>query len=215
MAYPDDDQFEDHEIQAVTVLESGGWEIRFDDALCFAVPADSPVEPTAGMTARMYGTGLGSRVRGLFLGGQEVYYRTKTEDDEQFEIDLYGADAADMLSRWDDGRTIHTIEMGGIGPGYEQAIQVTAMEILRHLLEAKYDPDLWEDKDVWARNRDAISGAVTPAIEGLGLSGAQWGAALNLATALYMRGPRQCLKEVPNDRHTIVSKDFPTAAAPA
>lgn len=209
MEYPKDDKFEDCEINGVTAYDGGGWEIRHGQALCFFVPPESPVEPKIGMTARFYGNGMGFSVRGLFLDGIEVFYRTESEEKEHNEIQMYGADAADMLRKWDAGDTVHTIEMGGLGPGYEQALQIAMFEILRFLLAEKPDPSLWEDSDIWREWRDKLYDLET--LKGLGLSGAQAGAALSLATGLYMRGPRTCLKEVLDSRHTMVSKHFPQA----
>ena len=36
-----------------------------------------------------------------------------------------------LLAAWDRGETIWSIELGGLGPGYEQAIQVCAVELAR------------------------------------------------------------------------------------
>lgn len=40
-------------------------------------------------------------------------------------------DAREQLRQWDGGGAIWSIEIGGLGPGYEQAIQVLAIEIVR------------------------------------------------------------------------------------
>src|SRR5271166_5092790 len=40
-------------------------------------------------------------------------------------------DAKEQLRRWDNGDSIWSIEMGGFGPGYEQALQICAIEIVR------------------------------------------------------------------------------------
>jgi len=123
--YPNDEQFEETTVAKVRD-EGKGWSIERADGWSFYVPAPSPVVPTEGMTARFYGKGIGFTVRGLFLDGQKVFYRTEAEDKEKHEIDTYGADAADWLKRWDDGGTCWSIEMGGFGPGYEQCIHITA-----------------------------------------------------------------------------------------
>ena len=39
--------------------------------------------------------------------------------------------AAELVAAWDRGDLVPTIEMGGLGPGYEQAIQVLMIELLR------------------------------------------------------------------------------------
>jgi len=140
--------------------------------------------------------------------------RSEMEDYMNYEqeIELYGADAADWLKRWDEGKTVWSIEMGGLGPGYEQCIHITAAEILRHLLDRKYDPATWEDKDTWKRDRDEIEeyGYSNERINKLGLSGAQWGAALNLSAMFYRNGPIAVMKdERVKDRHIQVSSTFP------
>lgn len=211
-----DNQFEDVKIASVEGSRDKGWRLNREDGWTFHIDKDSPVEPAAGMTARLYGKGIGYSFRGVFLDGQKVFYRTATEDEEHRDIEMYGADAADWLARWDAGRGVWSIEMGGMGPGYEQCIQITAAEVLRHLLDAKYDPSLWQDSDVWKRDRDAIekAGFANERIEALGLSGAQWGAAVSLATKLYMDGPRKIMAEPSiKDRHIQVSRTFPSLAA--
>lgn len=215
--YPEnDDQFEDVTIELVSDEGPAGWSIKRSDGWSFFVDReDAPVEPKVGMSARFYGQGIGARVRGLFLDGQKVFYRTEAEDQERHEIELYGADAADWLARWDAGRPVWTIEMGGLGPGYEQAIQVTVAELLRTMLAGCYDHSQWSDKEAWQRDLEAIEKAAyeNGIISQLGLSGAQFVAAMNVATHLFMHGPRKVMTdERVKDRHIQVSKNFPVAA---
>lgn len=208
--YPGNDRdYREAPIESVDTngIGSGGWWL--------GLPADCPVKPVAGQIARFYPKGLGYPIRGLFIDGVRIWYRTDAEDKEYRENQMYGKDAADMLRKWDAGETVHTIEMGGLGPGYEQALQIAAMEMLRYWVTEKPDHDFWKDEGVWKRDRDAMDKAVTPKLGPLGLSGAQFGAAVTLSSSLYMRGPRQCLSEVPKDRHTMISNHFPTLAAPA
>lgn len=215
MTYPTDTQFEDVKIKAVDGNSKDGWSLTRDDGWGFFVAPDSPIEPKAGMTARIYGKGIGSRFRGVYLDGRKVFYRTEADDDEHHEIELYGKDAADWLSRWDANKGVWSIEMGGLGPGYEQCIQITAAEVLRHLLDAKYDSSLWQDKAAWAADRKKIEhyGFSNAVVEKLGLSGAQWGAAVSLATKLYMDGPRKIMNEPSiKERHIQVQRTFPQAA---
>lgn len=211
-----DKQYEDSKIMNVEPSSDGGWFITRDEGWGFFVPADSPIEPKVGMTARFYGKGIGFPVRGLFLDEQKVYYFTEKDYAEKQEIDMYGASPADWLERWDSGKSCWTIEMGGLGPSYEQCIHITMAEILRHLIEKKYDWKAWEDKAKWQRDRDEIEkvGFEHPVIKGLGgISGAQWGAAMNLATRFYRDGPRGVLNdELVKDRKIQVQKHFPQAA---
>lgn len=213
--YPNDEQFKETTITNVRDEGEGYWSIQLSSGWHFIVPATSPVEPKEGMVARFYGKGIGFAVRGLFLDGQKVFYRTEAEDNEKYEIDTYGADAADWLKRWDEGRVCWSIEMGGLGPGYEQCIHITAAEILRHLLERKYEPETWDhEPETWNHDRKEIEDAVfaNRKISAIGISGSQWGAAMNLASQFYRRGPRAVMTDDRvKDRHIQVQRTFPVA----
>ena len=132
---------------------------------------------------------------------------------EQEIADNYGRDAAEWLRRWDAGETVWTISMGGLGPGYEQCIQVTVAEMVRCMLDLKMDHSKWTDSEAWKvdQKRSDEGIARNPEVTKLGLSGAQFGAAMSLATALYMRGPATIMREPEvKDRHIMVSKNFPS-----
>lgn len=135
-----------------------------------------------------------------------------TEDEAK---EFYGADATEWLKRWDEGKIVHTIEMGGLGPGYEQCIHVTCAEIVRVMLDKKYDASKWlkayDDLATWRTDREEIDKLVmtVPVVKDLGLSGAQWGAALNVATHLYMHGPAKMLSDDRvKDRHIQVQNNM-------
>jgi hypothetical protein len=214
MTFPaDDSQFKDNVIESVSrdgesyTITCDGWSLWCGK--------DCPIEPKAGQIARQYGRGIGSTVRGLFIDGAKIWYRSEAEQAEYQEIEMYGADAADWLARWDAGKGVWSIEMGGIGPGYEQCIQIVAAEVLRYLIDNKVDCATQYEGDAWKDLSEKINKALwaNPAIEALGLSGAQAGAAKSLATKLYKDGPRGVMNTVEiKDRHIQVSKNFPRAA---
>ena len=214
--YPENDkQFVEYVVTGVEARKDGTFVINCDGWSLWCGD-DCKIEPKVRQTARLYGKGLGAVVRGLFVGDVKYWYRTESEQAEYHEITMYGADAADWLSRWDAGKSVWSIEMGGLGPGYEQCIQMTAAEVLRWLLTNKTDADLWKDKDVWKQTRDAIDKSLwaNPTIDKLGLSGAQAGAAVSLATALYRQGPRKIMNDPKvKDRHIQVQRDFPGMVA--
>jgi hypothetical protein len=208
-----DKEFQDHQIASVEQQSDGTYAIGFDGGLILWCGKDCPVVPEVGQPVRLYGKGLGARVRGLIINGATVWYRTEAEDKEHSEIEMYGADAADWLDRWDAGKGVWSIEMGGLGPGYEQCIHITAAELLRWIIQQKPGKDQFGDE--WRAFREAMETAAfaNTTIEKLGLSGAQFGAAVNLACQLYQRGPRAIMKdERVKDRHIQVSKNFPAAA---
>lgn len=208
MTYPEnDDQF--REVKIVEVDQKRGW-MKFDDGFSFGIPADGLAAPAVGMTARLYGKGIGFKVRGLFLDGEKVYYRTEDEDRDHFDAMIFGKDSKEWLAKWDKGETVWSVEMGGLGPGYEQIIQIIAAEILRVFLDKKYDYTLWVDNTVWKLNRNEMESIVTPIIESLCCTGAQFAGAMNIATKLYRFGPIKSFTDPTiKDRLIQVSKQFP------
>jgi hypothetical protein len=213
----DDDSFEECVIKSVTAHEKeGGWSIERDDGFSFFVPKDSPVAPAVGMTARFYGRGIGYAVRGLYLDGREVFYRTVDEDEAKNRADTYCLTAADLIARWDSGQSIWSIELGGMGPGYEQAIQVAAIEMAREGLDVPLEGDREEFyRGGW---EEVCNRALTRCDESLGgLSGAMYGAAKWLAFKwVHGGGPAVLmdnLKKQDKDgsRSIQVSKSWPRA----
>lgn len=109
----------------------------------------------------------------------------------------------ELLTQWDTGDSIWSIEMGGIGPGYEQAIQVLAVEIMRdhhHLpLPTGEAQRTWADATI-ARIDEHIGG----------FSGAQVEAAKHIAYKFMKEGPSKAMETCPEDRKILVSNFFPT-----
>lgn len=205
-----DADFEETTLKTVTPEKSGGWSIQRDDGWSFFVPEGSP-EPKPGMTARFYGKGLGYAVRGLLLDGQCAFYRTAEDYERHDKEQRYGKDCADLLARWDAGKSVWSIELGGIGPGYEQAIQITGFEFLRAMLSVAPDAARWkDDTEAWKADRAAVEAIAGPVVEPLGLSGAQWGAGLNMAAVFYKNGPVAAMEMVDSDRRIQVSKSLPS-----
>ena len=115
----------------------------------------------------------------------------------------------EWVEAWERGQSVWSIEMGGLGPGYEQAIQITAFRIARHLLDASYtEADFAEDK--WPETRERLY-AID--VSDLGLSGAQFGAACNLALCVYRRGRDALSEDEVKDRRIQVSTRWPGATA--
>jgi hypothetical protein len=216
MQYPAGDKdFKDYTIEKVERQEDGTYAITCDGWTLWC-GKECTTAPLVGQTVREYGKGAGYPVRGLFIDGKKVWYRDEAEQKEHHQIEMYGADAADWLRRWDAGKGVWSIEMGGLGPGYEQCIHITCAEILRWLLEHKPEASKWSDKQAWNTDRDRIQeySFKNPVIKALGLSGAQWGAALELACQFYNRGPRAVMNDDGvKDRHIQVQKHFPGSVA--
>jgi hypothetical protein len=206
-----DDQFQDSMIAKVVRTQSGAWEITQDSGWSLMLDADSPVEPREGASLRLYGKGIGYPFRGVFVDGRKAFYRNEAEQDRHQDVQNYGADAAEYVRRWDEQGRVWSIEMGGLGPGYEQALQLAMVEVLRHLVATKPDSSVWAvSSDAWRAQIDSMHEPMMPILDPLGLSGAQWGAACALAGKIYADGPIAVLKAAKPDRKIQVSRRFPT-----
>jgi hypothetical protein len=124
----------------------------------------------------------------------------------------------EMLILWDSGSTVWTLERGGLGPGYEQALQVCMIEICRAALKM---PRL--DKETkgaywkrFGRMCDRVVHEISDAC--CGFSGAQVGAARDLAFRFVVSGIKRTFasykKQRPADydnSHIMISKHWPKA----
>ena len=119
--------------------------------------------------------------------------------------------ALDALARWDKGRSSASsviIMECLLGPGYEQAIQVLVFELIRDEGPPKPLPSA-DDKDAyWNWGNTTISRIDETCC---GFSGAQVGAARNLAYRAIRDGWGKMLESAPKDRLIQVSKHFPHA----
>jgi hypothetical protein len=117
--------------------------------------------------------------------------------------------AAEALERWDKGQTVFTIEMGGLGPGYEQAIQVLVFEIIRDNLAASM-PDESDKEKLKSFYSSFGESTVTRIDEKMGgYSGAMVGAAKQIAYRALRDGWQKTLDSVPKDRLIQVSNHVP------
>lgn len=121
-----------------------------------------------------------------------------------------GEGCAEALSKWDAGDPVWSVEMGGIGPGYEQAIQLMAFEILRSLLKRQPDPATWKTLEGWRDERDLLMAELASVTDKIGPSGAQWGAACNIGAVFYQQGYEAGLEMAPKDRRILCRKHSPS-----
>lgn len=114
-----------------------------------------------------------------------------------------------LIKEWDAGEIVWTMEMGGMGPGYEQAIQITTFELLRFLLKKKVKKEE-KFKEVCLRWEKEIDEETTRLNNkwDIGLSGAQAGAAQGLAIRYRFYGHEAMLRKVSQDRKIMVNKTF-------
>lgn len=118
-------------------------------------------------------------------------------------LEVETATPKDIVAAWDTGESIWSIEMGGIGPGYEQAIQLLMVELLRDNADTPLpDPkskqaDIWGDPTVHRLNLTC------------GFSGAQVGAARQIAYRILRDGYAAMVNSIPDGRKILVSNHWP------
>lgn len=120
--------------------------------------------------------------------------------------DAAGMTVKDLVQTWDHDGVVQSVEMGGIGPGYEQVIQIIAMELLRDYA-GKTLPDE-EDNDGWSEWGEST----LTRLEYLHPSGAQVASAMNLAARILRIGYGAAIEEIKaidSTRLIFVSKHFP------
>ena len=121
----------------------------------------------------------------------------------------------DAVKAWDTGEIVCSGEMGGMGPGYEQSIQICIFECLRWLVENEPDTEGWDTGDGnWPDTRDALyklTGEVGTE-KNLGLSGAQGGSVVSAATMFYQHGYAEALDKADRDRRIQVNNGWVRAA---
>jgi hypothetical protein len=208
----------DTEFRDLVIEEVKDDSIRFNDGWSIFLPSNIEFTITSGMSARQYGKGIGYSVRGLFIEGKKIWYRTEAEDEIHQSEQLYGKNASEWLERWDSGRSVWSLEMGGLGPGYEQCIQITAAEVVRICLARNYDHCKWGVEANWKADRADMDDQLklVKGWDALGLSGAQYGGAISLGTHIYRQGPIAVFGGKENESRKIqVSKNFPHIEAVA
>ena len=112
----------------------------------------------------------------------------------------------EAVEDWKTGETVWTAELGGLGPGYEQAIQILLWELCADHLDEPLPPnDMYGDwgKETISRLDEAC----------LGFSGAQVGAAKSTAWKFLKYGYKEMMDKLDKERHIQASKGFPRVEA--
>lgn len=107
------------------------------------------------------------------------------------------------VESFDNGEEVKTVIMGGITNGYEVAIQELAIEIMRTLALIKVPK---EDEGVSLTVSVACDEAVDLLDKKYGFSGAQVGAAKNIATIYWRKTPSVALAQMESiDNNRIIT----------
>lgn len=114
----------------------------------------------------------------------------------------------EALIRWDNNDIVWTVERGGIGPGYEQVIQIGVFELCKDIYNNKIIP--LNNKKMNKFFDDELNKTMSREPKLTGLSGAQAGALKHLAYRFLVDGYKQTLKsaEKAKAKLIMVQKDF-------
>ena len=123
----------------------------------------------------------------------------------EVEYNLHPQSLNEAIEWWDGEKSLFSVSMGGLGPGYEQALQIAGMELIRGFKDKDIDWDnienLGDEMNNYMWGNDEI--------KKLRLSGAQAGAAKNMACVFIKNGWEKGLEMATDDRHIQISKNFP------
>jgi hypothetical protein len=203
LAWMADPEKSDFIVENVRTSERG-YEVAFDGCRVIWLDKTYGIVPEEGDELTVIGKMFGG-VRGLVFNEKLAFYRTPAEQVEHDANLTYGADAAEWLGRWDDSIGVWTIKVGGLSAGYDQCINIMVAEVVRALIEINPDKTDEALKTVKPVLEEAIAGTERL----LGMSGAQYGAALSLGFQIWLHGPRKVMEMYPGDRHTQASKGYP------
>jgi len=122
--------------------------------------------------------------------------------------------ALEALINFESGQPVHVIDLGGMGPGYEQAIWNAIFMMIKdrdkdgiaHWTDKEGDNTIWARKGKHGRVCDEDGQRVW---KGLHLSGAQADQAITTVMQVLTYGWRTMMEKVPEGRSIMVSIDFP------
>ena len=118
------------------------------------------------------------------------------------------------VEKWKRGSIVLSAELGGIGPGYEQAIQVLLWEIMaRWPFDELPEPVGSHLPPAYADHVERVVNELNDAC--CGFSGAQVGAAKSTAWQFMKYGYADMMAKLDRDRIITVSKRFPHVPAKA
>jgi hypothetical protein len=118
-------------------------------------------------------------------------------------------DTKAVVKKWSEGGLVWTAELGGMGPGYEQAIQILLFEILARwpdhpkveLTKENYHPEYIKHVDLVVKDLESRI---------YSYSGAQVAAAKNTAYQFLIYGYDHMMDKLDLDRKIMVSRKFPS-----
>jgi hypothetical protein len=115
----------------------------------------------------------------------------------------------EAIKNWKTGIPIWSADLGGLGPGYEQCIQILLWEIVSRWTGGPFTnvPEKGPYPKPYTDHVDSITNELDPK---LGFSGAQVGVAKQTAFQFLVYGYEYMMAKLPDDRWIQVVRDFPS-----
>ena len=106
----------------------------------------------------------------------------------------------EVAKKWRDKKFVYTIELGGLGLGYEQALQEYLFDVFTYLTENKIDIDTLVENGKYTEKFEKIADDIA---KGRDLSYAMYGIARGTAFQFHRYGYAYMMNTVPKDRIII------------
>lgn len=112
----------------------------------------------------------------------------------------------EVIAKWNRNEIVWSAELGGMGPGYEQAIQILLFELLANW---KITDNL-EEGEKYSEIFNAYVDSTAHRLSKLGFSGAQVEVARATAFQFLKFGYAEIMNKLPDERRIMVNKSFPS-----
>jgi len=103
----------------------------------------------------------------------------------------------EVVKKWKSGDTIWSVELGGLGPGYEQALQNFLFDLFAYLVKSKIPLKSLSNDKKYSKRYEDICDKIA---KGRELTGAMVGSARATAYQFYKYGYAERMKTAPDDR---------------
>jgi hypothetical protein len=143
----------------------------------------------------------------MIVSEDEAMKKVFVEKEEQ-----HAETNAEIIEKWNGGGICWSVELGGLGPGYEQCIQMLLFEILTKWGDKPMPKD---DGENYPKEYEDLANETASTMDKeLGFSGARVGAAKATAYQFIKYGYAAQMAKAPKDRLIQVSKNFPGYSSP-
>ena len=203
------------------MLENG-FEIKHG-SLCYYLTNDKnpkKIIPKIGDTALFYGDGLGFEVLGIQINNELVFFESREERNRQKDKWIvetrkkYLKEYAELMEIIKDEETFETIDISGMGGGYERACQLMLKAGIKYLNENEFHFDYYGFENIygvlltdtpWGKKLDKV---LMDAVNG-DCSGAMHQAVVSHLIYIHKNGFDKWLSQFPVERRYVYPQELP------